>query len=298
MKLRTAVAVLAGVWGVAATAMEVQMPYRGGLILNGNIEIASGKGFGDGLLLIVHGTLAHNGMELISELQQGLKRNGLSSLAINLSLGISDRHGVYDCAKPHRHQHLDALGEIRQWLSWLEKQGARQVVLLGHSRGANQVAWFVAESQHPMVRAQVLLAPPVWAPKAAAEEYRRRHQVPLEPLLHRAFTMEGEGRSGDWLHQVGFLYCKDATVTAESFLGYYREDARFDTAAMALRAQIPTLAIVGTQDTIAPGFPERLPERVRPASLRLHAVEGADHFFRDLHLDEVIDAVLGFVGWE
>ena len=58
-------------------------------------------------------------MEPIANLQDVLTERGFNTLAITLSLGISDRKGIYDCAQPHRHLHTDALDEISAWLQWV-----------------------------------------------------------------------------------------------------------------------------------------------------------------------------------
>ena len=78
---------------------------------------------------MTHGALAHNGMEIIATLQGLFTEADISSLAINLSLGLDDRHGMYDCATPHTHKHSDALNEIDVWLDWLETQGANNNIL-------------------------------------------------------------------------------------------------------------------------------------------------------------------------
>jgi len=59
------------------------------------------------VILMTHGTLAHNKAEIMSTLQKLLKEQGNSSLAINLGLSINNRQGFYDCATPHTHRHTD-----------------------------------------------------------------------------------------------------------------------------------------------------------------------------------------------
>ena len=97
-----------------AGAEEVQLK-ENNMTLNANLEKADNWPAGP-VILITHGTLSHNGSEIIASLQELLGENGISSLAINLGLGIDDRHGSYDCQKPHRHRHEDAIAEIGQWL--------------------------------------------------------------------------------------------------------------------------------------------------------------------------------------
>ena len=74
------------------------------LTLNANLEKAEGWPAGP-TVLITHGTLYHNKSELTTVLQELFLENGVSSLAINLGLGLNDRHGPYDCATPHTHKH-------------------------------------------------------------------------------------------------------------------------------------------------------------------------------------------------
>ncbi len=57
---------------LASRAEEVTLQHRG-LDLNANLALAESKGLSDGVLLMVHGTLAHNRMEIIRELEQWLK---------------------------------------------------------------------------------------------------------------------------------------------------------------------------------------------------------------------------------
>jgi len=47
----------------------------GDMILNGNLVLAEGQTLSDGVILLTHGTLAHNGMETIQGLQAVLGWN-------------------------------------------------------------------------------------------------------------------------------------------------------------------------------------------------------------------------------
>jgi hypothetical protein len=118
-----------------ASAGEVQIEHRGQR-LNG--ELATGDSWPAGLsLLVVHGTLSHNASEIIQTLQSLFLEEGISSLAVNLGLGVDDRRGSYDCAAPHRHIHQQAMEELAVWSDWLRGRGAERIAVHGHSRGAN-----------------------------------------------------------------------------------------------------------------------------------------------------------------
>jgi pimeloyl-ACP methyl ester carboxylesterase len=256
----------------------------GGLTLEGELEQGDP---GRPTLLIVHGTLAHRGMELIRNLQSLLAERGLGSLAITLSLGLDGRTGMYDCAVPHRHHHGDAPAEIAAWLDWLAAEGKERVVLMGHSRGGNQVAWTLAEAERPIVAGAVLLAPMTWSAPAVAAAYDAASPTPLADLLQRA------GR-GEQLEGVRFLHCETATVAGDSFTSYYADDPRFDTPTLLAGIEKPILLIAGSEDAVVPDLAERL-DGLKQANVATLTVEGADHFFLDLYAEEVADAVDGFV---
>lgn len=86
----------------SALAAEVSLPYKG-LKLNADLTLAPGKTVADGVILIAHGSLAHRDMEMLVAIRNLLRDKGFSTLAINLSLGIDNRHGMYDCKTTHKH---------------------------------------------------------------------------------------------------------------------------------------------------------------------------------------------------
>lgn len=122
-------------------------------------------GAGLDTLLLVHDTLGSFESTLITELQTALAAQGLSTLAINLSLGVSARMTAFECNERHRHRHEDALEEIDAWTDWLLGEGLGPAALVGHGRGGAQVAWYLAETDEKRVNATVLLAPSGWTPR-------------------------------------------------------------------------------------------------------------------------------------
>ena len=76
-------------------AKEIKIS-QNGINLKANLILAENKTLMDGIIVMTHGTLAHNKMEIMVTLQQLLSDRGLSSLAINLNLGVKDRKGFYD----------------------------------------------------------------------------------------------------------------------------------------------------------------------------------------------------------
>lgn len=280
--------------GTPAQAAEVHVPH-GGLALDGNLVLADGKALGDGVVLITHGTLAHNGMEIVQSLQDLLRERGLSSLAINLSLGLNDRHGMYDCSVPHRHRNSDAIAEIAAWVDWLKAQGTKSIVLLGHSRGANQTAWYAAERTDPAVTAMVLVAPLLPVPADMQKSYQKAFGKDLEPVLARARDQVARGEGQTLMQPVDILYCADTAATAEALLSYHVLEPRMDTPALMQRASVPTLVIAGSADEQVPGVDRAFESLAREGKVRLTVIDGADHFFRDLYAEDTADAIAEFL---
>ena len=280
--------------GGTARAEEVKTRYRG-LTINANLEIANGRSLEDGVVLIAHGMLAHNRMELIAGLQRLLKARGMSTLAVNLSLGLDDRHGFFDCSRLHAHRWIDALDELDAWIGWLKTQGATEIALLGHSQGGAQVALYAADRNDPAVGAIVLLAPATFDPERSSATYRQRHGAELEPVLARAQELLRSGRGETPMNPIGFLSCANATATAASFVGWYAPSPLRHTPHLLPRLRQRTLVVAAGADAIVPD----LIEAVRPldgsGEMTLQVIDGADHFFLDLYADEAVDAIVGWL---
>jgi pimeloyl-ACP methyl ester carboxylesterase len=291
--LGRAVLLAAAVWlaGPLAAGAEPVQRSQGALTVNGELLMAPERSLGDGVILLVHGTLTHHRMDLIRGLQAGFAERGLNSLAVTLSLGINDRRGPYDCAVPHRHRHTDALGEIGGWIAWLKGKGVASIALMGHSRGGNQVAWYAAEHDDPAVTRVILLAPLTADPAALRAEYRKRAGLSVEDLLART-----KGRDDAALVEVpAFLTCGAGTASAAAARSYYGSESRLDTPSLIARIPVPTLVIAGSADRVVPGLPERIAALGEEGPAEFVLIDGADHLFADLFTDEATDAVAAFL---
>jgi len=247
-----------------------------GLSLNGRMVMAEDSELAAGVILILHGTLGHNEMEIITTLQSLFAENDMNSLAINLSLGIDDRHGFFSCDDEHTHTQEDAVNELAAWTQWLLEAGAGEIVLLGHSRGANQIARFVVD-RTPDVAAAILIAPP------SSDE--------MAPGLANTPMA---GMESTRLSDVAFLHCKNATVSAESYRSYYGPGNRGDTVALLESIDLPVLVFAGSEDAVAPGLPQKMATVTRD-NIVLEEIDGADHFFRDLYSDDIVELSLEFL---
>jgi pimeloyl-ACP methyl ester carboxylesterase len=287
---------LAGALALAAAggaaAAEVTLVH-GGLTLRGTLELARGRALADGIVLMVHGTMGHRDMETMRHLRRLLREKGHGTLAVNLSLGLDRREGMFDCAMPSTHRAADALDEIGAWLDWAAGEGARRVVLLGFSRGAQQAAWFAAERGHRSLAAVVMLAP-IFAGDLAGS-YATRFGRPLAPILAQAREMAARGEGGKLLAGVGFLNCEQAAASAESFLSYYAPAAASELPATLPRIAAPTLVVAAGGDEVVRELDKRIARFVDGTRVRVRVIPGSDHFFRDLYGEDAVDAIDAFL---
>lgn len=293
-RLLTVLLTLACLAAIPAAAEEVKTRHRG-ITLNGNLELAPDKGLEDGVMLIAHGLLAHNRMEIIAALQRGFKARGLSTLAINFSLGVDDRHGMFDCGKLHAHRPADALDEIDAWIGWLKTQGATEITLLGHSQGGAQVGLYAAERRDAAVGAIVLLAPATFDPERVAAAYEQRFGEKLAPVLARAEDLLRSGRGETAIDRIGFLYCENATATASSVVGWYAPSPLRNTPTLLPRIRQRTLVVAAGADAVVPDLTQQLGALRPQRNLTVDVIDGADHFFLDLYADEAVETIAGWL---
>jgi pimeloyl-ACP methyl ester carboxylesterase len=273
-----------------ANAEPVQLSYKG-ISLNGELTVSEGATLGNGVVLITHGSLAHHDMEIVVAIREALLERDIASLAISLGFNIDDRKGFYDCAAgPNLHKRYDAVDEIGAWVDWLKGQGANRIALMGHSSGGNQTAIFGAERTDPAIRAMLLLAPGSYASASQAASYKARYGMELSKLLETAREMAPD----DMLEGIPFFSCESATVSAASFLSYYEPNPRGDTPAVLKKSAIPVLVIAGSEDTVVDNLAESV-ATLEGENLEFVLIEGADHFFLDLYMEDVADAIDAFM---
>lgn len=274
-------------------AEEVTQKYKG-LTINANLELAQGKTLQDGVVLILHALLAHNRMEVIETAQQALLENGQSSLGINLSLNIDNRHGFYDCSWPHYHLESDAVDEISAWVAWLRERSAKRISLMAHSRGANQAMVYAVEKRDPEVRSLVLLAP--FTTDNSTQMLVGRYGTNINEIMRTSKALIKTGNGDQLMDKTDFMFCPQSQVTAHAFVSYYDNESRFRNFPSYLpKVDIPTLITAGTDDERQPDIAKQVSPFVDGKHIQLVEIEGAGHFFRDFNIDEAMEAAIEFI---
>ncbi len=235
------------------------------------------------VFLILHGTWAHYGMEIIQALQAGLAERGYSSLAPNLSLGLDARTGFRSCDGNYPMRHDAAVQELAAWVELLEGEGVQELVLVGHSRGGAQVALYL-QAPASIVRGAVLLAPMVFDAAAVLEQFTRDNGADVAARLQSAADMGLVG-------PVDFLNCADARVPAGTLRSYYGPEPVKHTPALLAGIEVPVQVFLGTADEVARWSSAEIEHAESRPNVRVHEIEDAGHFFRDLFTEDVLDLV-------
>ncbi|OOZ16577.1 hypothetical protein BOW28_10010 [Solemya velum gill symbiont] len=283
---------LASQW---ALAEPVTIEHKG-LVLNASLETADETWQQKPVILMTHGTLAHGQMEIMATLQELFSERSYSSLPISLSLGLSERTGMYDCPVPHNHKHTDAIEEIGLWQQWLTGQGVDSIILLGHSRGGNQTAWYASElKEGSPVKGTVLIAPASNGFDYLAADYKKRYEVDLAPLVEKANKLVADGKGDTMMENVDFIYCQKTSATAASFANYYADDPRMETTYILKEFSQPVMVFAGSEDTVVVNLEEKIEALGEKENIQMSVIDGADHFFRDLYAEDLADETVEFI---
>ncbi len=276
-------------------AEEVALPFNG-LTLNANLEIADDKKISDGVVLIMHSFLAHNRMEIIKASQEAFLENDQNSLAINLSLGVDNRHGNYDCFIPIRHKLSDSFAELDTWINWLSSKGVKKIVLMGHSISSNQILNYVAKRNNPSVTGLVLLAPNTRGTASSPVRYKESYGASLSDVLERANKLIADGKKDELMKETDFGFCPKTSVSADAFVAFYQKEREFWNAHLYLpQVKVPVLIVAASNDEHQPNIDKQIKPYVDDKKVFLTIVEGSDHFFRDLNIEDAVEKAVEFV---
>lgn len=256
--------------------------------LNGELNALNQTG--DTIYLLVHGTWGHGKMEIISGIQSRLEELGENSLALTLSLGINNRQGFMGCSVPIVAQHGEAVEEISKWVEYLSNTWSK-IILVGHSRGGNQVALYnnAAVPKQTALDKLVLIAPMTWSKVETELGYKKRFKQDLRGLLTKARTYPDDPLFA------GIVNCDDIAVSAESFLSYYSITPNKNTPELLVNNHRPVLVFLGSEDGLSQNYLDQKARFKTASQVRNISIDGAGHFFRDLYLDELVESMVDWV---
>lgn len=261
---------------------------------------------GDVAVVLLHGTLAHNRMEIIKTLATLISEDyGYPVLAPNLSLNNKNRMGdsiqtstksyatLTACDIDHTHKYEDALAELGVWVEYLKQQGFKKIIVAGHSRGGRQASAFLAKNfSDPAIVGGVLIASGLSRNERNIENYKKDTGLDLRKLL-REFSKLPDT---EYVDVPKFIYCEKPRVTAGAFISEYTEDPSHSAPYNVAKIQnIPILVIGGSEDTVVPNIGTDFETISTQRNLRIEIIEGADHFFRDLYADDAAMMIVDLI---
>ena len=177
----------------------------------------------------------------------------------------------------------DCLADFDGGLHFLEKQGYRRFVLVGHSLGAIKSIIYQGTRQ----RADIVSIVSCSAPKQFYSE-RISRQPGFRETIEKAETMVAEGRGKELLTVA--VGATQGIFSARTHLDKYGKDDRNDCRPYAKRLGCPLLAIVGGAEPKF--FHEYAQELVAAAGANstYKVVDGGNHFY-NRHTAEIIEII-------
>lgn len=243
------------------------------------------------VFVILHGTWMHHETELPMYFQDLLDYEGYSTLNISLSLGSDNRESLIDCEQTPTiaGSHGNAVEELKLWFDWLAQQGHDRFVLLAHSRGGAQASLFWQTYEYPGLERLILLAPATHEQSKVKAAYEERYSKNLDEQIA---YFKGLKNQTDPITETAVLYCTFAKVSAEAFLAYYTPEPNKHTPSILADIDVPTMVFLGTEDYLSHKLMEYEDEFSGNDNVSTYWIDGADHFFRDLYSDEVLEEAL------
>jgi pimeloyl-ACP methyl ester carboxylesterase len=182
----------------------------------------------------------------------------------------------------------DCLPDLDGAFDYLQQQGYRRFVLIGHSLGAIKSIIYQGTRQ----RAEVVGIVSCSAPKQFYSE-RIARQPQFRELIEQAEAMVAEGR-GEELMSIS-VGATPGIFSARSHLNKYGKDDRNDCRPYAKLIGCPLLAIVGSAE---PKFFYEYAQEIAAGAApngTCKLVDGANHFY-NRHSAEIVEIVYQWLG--
>ena len=244
--------------------------------------------------LIVHGTRAHKGMEIIQTLSSRLFEEGHDILSINLSYGFSNRRDDFlACDINHNHNEHESVEEIITWYNYLIKKGYNQINFVGHSRGGLNVMQALSIIDNKKIKSY-LLAPVIDTYKGTKAYYEEELGIPYDLIINSNENYN----LADRYRRINFLFCENVVVSSKTFKSYLDFSKNksaypfsFNIFDLIDNSKSPITIFSGTEDEILLDSYKSYGE-INKSNVRTVILEGGGHFFRDLYLEDVIDIII------
>ena len=255
-------------------ASEVRLKMPNGLVANAAyIKGDSNKP----TVFLLHGFLQTHHFSTINRLFESLSGEGFSVFSPTTTLGIPNRKKSLACEALHDHTMKNDQDEIAVWIKWLEDNGHKNIVMMGHSQGSTSILSYLVKHKPTTVSKFIAVSILEVNVSRNETENNRFNKVLNNKLAENART--------PFTSQLSF--CNKYLGTPKSFQSYQT----WTTAKIlkeTRRLKIPIRLIMGGSDNrIRKDWIEKLKATKKP----LTVIEGANHFmdgFNEFDLLEVV----------
>ena len=262
------------------------------ILLSGNL-LSDQKN--ESVFLILHGTRGYKEMEIIASLAQRIYEAGHDTLRINLSYGINNREDTFlPCDIKHQHNEYESISEIITWYNYLLSKGYKEINFIGHSRGAFNIVQSLALLEKKNRITSYLLAPVIDTYEGTKAYYENELNIPYDSIINS----NEKYFISDKYSLINFLFCQDAIVSSETFRSYLDFSKKADKYPYTFEI-LDLLDNLDSQITIISGTDDEILldsyknfNSIEKNNIKFVIIEGGDHFFRDIFLDEVIEIIL------
>ncbi|MDH5436194.1 MAG: alpha/beta hydrolase, partial [Gammaproteobacteria bacterium] len=141
----------------------------------------------------------------------------------------------------------------------------------------------------------ILIGPTTWDKERADQYYQRAYKKDIAPIIAQAKKLLMDGGSETWIEHVDFVYCRDTKAQAASFISYHGDEPRLNTSFHLPKIKVPVLVFAGTEDSLVTNVIEETEPFADGKKIKLIKIEGADHFFRDLYTDDIVEHIIEFI---
>ena len=219
-------------------------------------------------ILIVHGFLTTNQFHTVVSMAQGFQEEGYSVLTPTLTLGINARKQSVKCNSIHTHTLEDDITEIEEWIKWLEMQGKKEIVVIGHSSGSQELLSMLHNKTQPSVKLAIF----------TSLFYLNGPELgTIQKELD--FAKKALANNNLRPHKYSFLFCKnDYYATPQSFLSYHKLTREYVLQELK-KLSIPHYTIMGQADKRYQSVGLNWLDELKETGTNLVVIEGANHFF-------------------
>ncbi|BCN93839.1 hypothetical protein THMIRHAM_16240 [Thiomicrorhabdus immobilis] len=249
-----------------------------------NIEAEANYEKGDEnkpVVLIIHGFLTTNNFHTVTAMTKGIRDEGYSILAPTLTLDISKRKGSLKCNSIHTHTLEKDIIEIKSWIDWLKAQGHKNIVIVGHSSGSQEILEYLNQYQDPAVTAAVF---------TSLFYLKGKELGTLDNEI--VFANDLIAKKEDRPHKYSFLFCKNNYLaTPNSFISYMKLDRQYVLNSLK-NLKIPNFTIMGSADKRYLTVGENWLTELEETGTDLFIVKGANHFFSSEHEFDLQDHII------